>query len=291
MAVKGLGGFLLACDAQNDVSVNLLRARKRRSDKPFALMARDLAAVESFCIVSDTERAVLLSARRPIVVLRRRPDAAISSAVAPGNNTIGVMLPYTPLHYLLFSDSPDDPAQFRALVMTSGNISEEPIVTSNEEAWERLQPVADWFVFHNRDIYMRTDDSVVRTFAGRERVLRRSRGYVPHPVDLGVPLQRDAGLRRRTEKYFLSDQGYLRNPESTYRRSGELRDARLLRGNTGEPEEAIPGRASGGGLRSASQLYELAFRAEIAAGAQNRSSASSCAHCQLHGGKPSSAAR
>jgi hydrogenase maturation protein HypF len=98
------------------------------------------------------------------------------------------MLPYTPLHYLLFSDSPDDPPQFTALVMTSGNISEEPIVTSNEEAWERLHPVADWFVFHNRDIYMRTDDSVARVLEGRERVLRRSRGYVPHPVDLGVAL-------------------------------------------------------------------------------------------------------
>jgi len=188
VAVKGLGGFLLACDAENDAGVKLLRSRKRRSDKPFALMARDLAAVESFCVVSDVERTALLSARRPIVVLRRRPDATISPAVAPGNDTIGVMLPYTPLHYLLFGDSPDDPPRFAALVMTSGNISEEPIVTSNEEAWERLGPIADWFVFHNRDIYMRTDDSVVRTLEGRERVLRRSRGYVPHPVDLGVPL-------------------------------------------------------------------------------------------------------
>src|SRR5208283_3373762 len=116
LAVKGLGGFLLACDAQNDASVNLLRARKRRSDKPFALMARDLAAVESFCLVSDTERSALLSARRPIVVLRRRPDAKISPAVAPGNDTVGVMLPYTPLHYLLFSDSPHDAPQFTALV-------------------------------------------------------------------------------------------------------------------------------------------------------------------------------
>ena len=188
VAVKGLGGFLLACDAENDASVKLLRSRKRRSDKPFALMARDLTAVESFCVVSDRERTALLSARRPIVVLRRRPGAKISPAVAPGNDTIGVMLPYTLLHYLLFSDSPDDPPQFTALVMTSGNISEEPIVTSNEEAWERLRPVADWFVFHNRDIYMRTDDSVARVLEGRERVLRRSRGYVPHPVDLGVAL-------------------------------------------------------------------------------------------------------
>jgi hydrogenase maturation protein HypF len=189
VAVKGLGGFLLACDANNDAAVRQLRTRKRRSDKPFALMARDVAAVESFCILSDAERAALLSPRRPIVVLRRRLDAAISAAVAPGNNTLGVMLPYTPLHYLLFSDSPDDPPQFTALVMTSGNLSEEPIVISNEEAWQRLQPVADWFVFHNRDIYMRTDDSVVRIFEGRERVLRRSRGYVPHPVDLGVSLR------------------------------------------------------------------------------------------------------
>ena len=189
VAVKGLGGFLLACDANNDAAVRQLRTRKRRSDKPFALMARDVAAVESFCILSDAERTALLSPRRPIVVLCRRPDAAISAAVAPGNNTLGVMLPYTPLHYLLFSDSPDDPPQFTALVMTSGNLSEEPIVISNEEAWQRLQPVADWFVFHNRDIYMRTDDSVVRIFEGRERVLRRSRGYVPHPVDLGVSLR------------------------------------------------------------------------------------------------------
>ncbi len=98
------------------------------------------------------------------------------------------MLPYTPLHYLLFSDSPDEPSQFRAFVMTSGNISEEPIVTSNEEAWERLREVADWFVFHNRDIYMRADDSVARVFEQQERVLRRSRGYVPHPVDLGIEL-------------------------------------------------------------------------------------------------------
>lgn len=186
VAIKGLGGFLLACDAENDRSVALLRKRKRRSDKPFALMARDIAAVESFCVVSDADRAALLSPRSPIVILPRREGAALSSSIAPANNTIGVMLPYTPLHYLLFSDCADEPSQFRALVMTSGNISDEPIVISNDEAWQRLQGVADFFLFHNRDIYMRADDSVVRTFAGRERVLRRSRGYVPQPVDLGI---------------------------------------------------------------------------------------------------------
>jgi len=189
VAVKGLGGFLLACDATNDTAVRQLRTRKRRSDKPFALMARDVAATESFCLISDAERTTLLNARRPIVVLRRRSNGTISPAVAPGNNTIGVMLPYTPLHYMLFSDSPEGPPEFTALVMTSGNLSEEPIVISNEDAWQRLQTVADWFVFHNRDIYMRTDDSVVRTFEGRERVLRRSRGYVPHPIDIGAPLR------------------------------------------------------------------------------------------------------
>ncbi len=188
-AVKGLGGFLLACDAENDDAVRTLRTRKRRSDKPFALMSRDIATIETFCEINPEEREALVSPRRPIVILRRRDDASLPSEIAPGNNSIGVMLPYTPLHYLLFGDSPDEPSQFRALVMTSGNISEEPIVTSNEEAWQRLRKVADWFVFHNRDIYMRADDSVTRVFEQRERVLRRSRGYVPHPVDLGIELQ------------------------------------------------------------------------------------------------------
>jgi hydrogenase maturation protein HypF len=189
VAVKGLGGFLLACDAENDAAVNLLRTRKRRGDKPFALMARDIGAVESLCDISAEDRAALTSSRRPIVVLLRKPITGISSAVAPGNKTLGVMLPYTPLHYLLFSDSPQEPSDFPALVMTSGNLSEEPIVTSNDEAAERLQHVADWFLFHNRGIYMRTDDSVVRTFEKKTRVLRRSRGYVPQTVDLGMPVE------------------------------------------------------------------------------------------------------
>jgi len=207
VAVKGLGGFLLACDAENGDAVSLLRKRKRRSDKPFALMSRDLASVERFCAVSDGDRASLLSQRRPIVVLPRRADAGISAETAPGNNTIGVMLPYTPLHYLLFSDSPDQHSEFTALVMTSGNISEEPIVTSNREAWERLRDVADWFVFHNRDIYMRADDSVVRFFRGEERVLRRSRGYVPHPVDLGAHMQEILAVGAELKNTFCLTKG------------------------------------------------------------------------------------
>src|SRR5581483_2823705 len=185
IAVKGLGGFQLASDAENESTVRLLRQRKKRSDKPFALMARDVAAVEKFYVVTAADRELLLSPQHPIVILSRRPEATLSPEIAPGNGTLGVMLAYTPLHLSLFNADPNVPPEFTALVMTSGNISDEPIVISNEEAWQRLAPVADWFLFHNRDIYMRVDDSVARTFAGRPRVLRRSRGYAPQPIDLG----------------------------------------------------------------------------------------------------------
>jgi hydrogenase maturation protein HypF len=185
LAIKGLGGFLLACDAANEAAVAELRKRKRRPAKPFALMARDLAAVRLLCEVSSDDEAALRHLRRPIVIMSRVATAPLADGIAPGNDTVGVMLPYTPLHYLLFSDSPDQASEFPALVMTSGNLSEEPIVVSNSEAMQRLDSVADWFVLHNRDIAMRVDDSVVRTFEGRERVLRRSRGYVPHTIDLG----------------------------------------------------------------------------------------------------------
>lgn len=188
VAVKGLGGFQLACDAENDAAVRQLRQRKKRSDKPFALMARDVSAVEKICGVSDSDRQLLLSPQHPIVILNRLPGTTLSTNIAPGNHTVGVMLPYTPLHSLLFGDSKHAPPEFSVLVMTSGNISDEPIVTSNEEAWQRLSGVADWFLFHNRGIYMRVDDSVARTFAGKPQVLRRSRGYAPQPIDLGRPM-------------------------------------------------------------------------------------------------------
>ncbi|HTT63100.1 MAG TPA: carbamoyltransferase HypF [Bryobacteraceae bacterium] len=202
VAIRGLGGFHLACDPRNDRAVRLLRERKRRSDKPFALMARDLAAVAGFCVVSDADRRALSSPRRPIVILPRRADSDISAAVAPGNNTIGVMLPYTPLHHLLFTDAPYD-----ALVMTSGNMSEEPIVTANEEALARLRPLADWFLLHNRDIYMRADDSVVRTFEGKERVLRRSRGFVPQAIDLGMEVAETLACGGELKNTFCLSKG------------------------------------------------------------------------------------
>lgn len=188
IAIKGLGGFHLACDAENNEAVARLRALKRRSDKPFALMSAKVSSAARFCVISEADQKALLSTRRPIVILPRRPGTRISSAVAPGNNTLGVMLPYTPLHALLFGDNPEDSPALNALAMTSGNLSEEPIVTSNEEALERLGSVADAFLLHNRRIHMREDDSVVRVFQGRERVLRGSRGYVPAVIDLGSPL-------------------------------------------------------------------------------------------------------
>ena len=194
VAVKGLGGFLLACDASNHAAVAELRRRKRRPLKPFALMMRDLQGIRSVCAVSAEDEAALRHSSRPIVILPRLLcDGAKATAsldgVAPGNNTLGVMLPYTPLHYLLFSDSPESASEFSALVMTSGNLSEEPIVVSNSEALLRLSGIADWFLLHNRDIATRVDDSVVRIFEGRVRVLRRSRGFVPQTIDLGTALE------------------------------------------------------------------------------------------------------
>jgi hydrogenase maturation protein HypF len=188
VAVKGLGGFLLGCDATNDAAVAELRRRKRRPHKPFALMVRDLDAAKKLCRLTAEDEAALLHPRRPIVVLPRLPGGPLSGSLAPGDNSLGVMLPYTPLHYLLFSDSPGTPSEWAALVMTSGNLSEEPIVVNNQEAVLQLGGVADWFLLHNRDIFTRVDDSVTRTFEGRERVLRRSRGFVPQSIDLGIEM-------------------------------------------------------------------------------------------------------
>ncbi len=189
VAVKGLGGFLLACDATNDVAVAELRRRKRRPHKPFALMVRDLDAARNLCRLTAADEAALLHPRRPIVILARLPGGPLSQSLAPGDNTLGVMLPYTPLHYLLFSDSPNLEPESAALVMTSGNLSEEPIVVSNQEALQQLGGVADCFLLHNRHIFTRVDDSVTRTFEGRERVLRRSRGFAPQGIDLGIEMK------------------------------------------------------------------------------------------------------
>jgi hydrogenase maturation protein HypF len=186
VALKGLGGFHLACDATNNEAVRKLRERKGRVDKPFALMAFDLETVEQFCTVNEQERELLTSRERPIVLLRERPDSTISSFVAPGNSHLGVMLPYTPLHYLLLERTDGFPI---ALVMTSGNYSEEPIAMGNEEALERLNELADAFLLHDRQIHARCDDSVTRIFRGKELPIRRSRGYAPYPIHLPFPVR------------------------------------------------------------------------------------------------------
>jgi hydrogenase maturation protein HypF len=181
VAIKGLGGFHLACDATNDHVVGELRRRKLRVDKPFALMVPDLTTMEKYCLISDADKALAQSIERPIVISERRTRSSLSHHISPGQNTLGLMLPYTPLHYLIIEPKSDFPD---ALVMTSGNISEEPIATTNEEARQNLSPLADAFLMHNRDIHLRCDDSVVHPFHQQVYSIRRARGYAPMPIHL-----------------------------------------------------------------------------------------------------------
>ncbi len=190
LAIKGLGGYHLACDALNAEAVQRLRCRKHREAKPFALMVPDLATARQLCRVSETEATLLQSHRRPIVLLDQLPDCPVAPGVAPAHTTLGLMLPYTPLHHLLLrafaAHAEGRPA---ALVMTSGNLSEEPIAYRDEDARARLASIADGMLSHNRAIHMRCDDSVVRVAVGDVQFLRRSRGYTPEPIRLAAPLQ------------------------------------------------------------------------------------------------------
>ncbi len=190
LAIRGLGGFHLCCDAKNEKTIEELRRRKKRSNKPFALMSPNIESVEKFCFLSETEKRILTSTMRPIVLLRKKPECELPEALAPKNSCLGFMLPYTPLHYLLFyyplegvfGISPKP--HFDAVVMTSGNISEEPIITKNEEALQKLSSVADAFLLHNREIFMRVDDSVLRELKGKIYFIRRARGFVPKAISL-----------------------------------------------------------------------------------------------------------
>lgn len=192
VAVKGLGGFHLACDATQAAAVAELRRRKRRQEKPLAVMVGDAAAAARQCVLDEAAKALLTGRERPIVLLRRQADGTIADNVAPRQHDLGVMLPYTPLHYLLLEAAPGFP---EALVMTSGNLSEEPIASDNEEARQRLAGLADAFLLHDRQIEARCDDSVVRVMPAspptlpRHMPIRRARGYAPAPRRLpwGVP--------------------------------------------------------------------------------------------------------
>lgn len=225
LAVKGLGGFHLACDAANPAAVTELRRRKLRVDKPFAIMMLDIAAVERHCLLNEAEAALLLSRARPIVILPRRPDSLLARDLAPNQDNIGVMLPYTPLHYLLLEREDSYP---EALVMTSGNLSEEPIAFTNQAARDQLVPLADAFLFHDRDIHMRCDDSVMRVLAMEDHAItmpvRRSRGYAPFPVRLpwsappllatGAELKNTFCLTRDTYAFLSHHIGDMENYET-----------------------------------------------------------------------------
>jgi hydrogenase maturation protein HypF len=178
LAIKGLGGFHLAVTASIERAVARLRAAKVREDKPFAILVADCAAARRLAYVDETEERVLTSPRRPIVLLACRDGAPVASSIAPGNRTLGLMLPYTPLHHLLAAELGEP------FVLTSGNVSDEPIAYEDADAFARLGAVADHFLTHDRPIRVRADDSVVRVFRGREMPIRRSRGYAPEPLRL-----------------------------------------------------------------------------------------------------------
>ena len=216
-AVRGLGGFHLAVDASNEQAVLTLRQRKGRAEKPLAMMAPDVATIRKYCHVSEREEALLQHRTRPIVLLSIRELGILAPSVAPGQNYLGFMLPYTPLYHLLLK------GHFDALVMTSGNWSEEPIAIGNDEAVERLGNIADFFVLHDREILQRCDDSIVRVADGEARVIRRARSYVPEPVFLPTPLRRrvlacggelknTVALGRGTELFLSQHIGDLDNP-------------------------------------------------------------------------------
>jgi len=219
VAVKGLGGFHLACSTRSEAAVKALRERKRRVEKPFAVMFRRIEDIEHVCTVEDPARKLLLSFERPIVLLPRQGEATLASGIAPHNRFLGAFLPYTPLHHLLFSSTKLD-----ALVMTSANLSEEPIAIDNQEAVQRLHGIADAFLVHDREIVRRCDDSVLRLAVGQPQQLRRSRGFVPVPVAMeresqpilavGGELKNTVCVIRGSEAFLSQHVGDLENLES-----------------------------------------------------------------------------
>lgn len=177
-AIKGLGGFHLVCDASNFNSVDILRKRKNRPDKPLAVMAKDTKTIEKYCFVNQEEKKCLEGTVKPIVLLKKKKVCSLPENIAPNQNTIGFMLAYTPLHSLLFENG------IEILIMTSANISGLPLEYINESAEKKLSNIVDYFLFHNRDIYIPIDDSVVKFTGSKLNIIRRARGYVPQPFKL-----------------------------------------------------------------------------------------------------------
>ncbi len=196
VAIKGLGGFLLACDATNQAVINLLRSRKMRPFKPLAIMVSSIQEAKEHCYVSGEEEELLTSAHSPIVLMKWKPDSSVSQAVAPNLKYLGAMLPYTPLHHILLRETG------LPLVMTSGNLSEEPIAKDNDEAIRRLSHIADYFLVHNRDIYARYDDSVTIVERGASQIVRRARGYAPYPIHLSFKSQQILGCGAELKNTF-----------------------------------------------------------------------------------------
>jgi hydrogenase maturation protein HypF len=186
VAIKGIGGYHLACVVDDEAVVGALRGRKARGAKPFAMLVRDLDIARRYACIDDTEAAVLASQARPIVLLRRRPDAPVADAVAPGSPLLGLMLPYSPIHHLLLAPVAGAGGQVPdALVLTSANRSDEPICFTDDDVTQRLSALCDALLDHDRPIHVPCDDSVVRVIDGRELPIRRSRGYAPLPIDMG----------------------------------------------------------------------------------------------------------
>lgn len=223
IAIKGLGGFHLAVDANNDTAVERLRELKNREAKPLAIMTPNIGAIKSFAEISHEEEQLLLSKERPIVLLRKLRDEKLSQHISPGNKRIGVMLPYTPLHYILFRylSKIIKPENIPALIMTSANLSEEPIVISNDEAKTRLKNIADIYLMHNREILIRADDSVTICINKQPRIIRRSRGYVPKSLPflnknksilaLGAELKNTICLTKENHAFISQHIGDLTN--------------------------------------------------------------------------------
>ncbi len=202
VAIKGLGGFHLTCDAKNEEAVVILRKRKNRPHKPFAIMVKDVETAKSLCFISEKEEKILSSNKRPILLLRKKENSILSDKIAPNINRLGIMLPYTPLHYLLFQKG------ISSLVMTSGNRSTAPIQYKNRQAIKQLRKIVDYFLIHNREIYIPVEDSVVKVIDDQEVIIRKARGYTPYIFDMKGNREMLALGAEQKNTFCLSQNGY-----------------------------------------------------------------------------------